>query len=834
MLDPHLNGPDVVLDPHLQKEAAQEAAQQRVVFDFGDVIDEKHIKYMDRYTTDEEFWGIGIENETYLALEYATDFRALKLKPERYSVNYTTNFKPAPLTSALSTLGALPIRYPVYLNAHTFLKTDAAGAHRTFYDENGTANPSFTESIHDLLLRECREYRDQYDTSQVYDGDSIEFITQRFYRATATEAVHELGDLKRRWLTAVAPRLARMPGVGSTPRWPAYNHGLVTFLTTRRAHLGICNSGTLHVNLTLPTMLRGGAIADKDTFARTHLAFIGHIQLLEPLFAACYGTPDVFSLVDPSYSLGSLRLSRSRYVSLQSFDVSRPVNGKLLLGPKPVGDFWYNRLAQSPYFLNATIGYDVNFNKFKNHGVEIRFFDWFPEAYLTDVLHVLILLAAHSVTRLSYVLDRPRFADVVVKCVREGFAARLTAEECKAFFAELEIQVPACLASPSSALSVLQHLSDALYDLHRDSDIVQKLAPGMLRPVLVDYNREAHRALVRDVFGSQEIVIRCEAPQESRAPLAPSEVRTLLSQGVQVCVETSSHRCFTDAAYRAEGARIVPQGYWEGTRESIVLGLKALAPSARPHPSQTLMHFAHCFKGQEGAEVTLRQLAPCRFIDYEYMREGERVLSFCAQSGKIGAYLALMAYRMRDHELGLPRFQESRYQSMLRGSAAPSILLIGHGVAGKAAKAVIDGLGFDCVVWDSRTMEGRSEEEVRAVVRGFEVVIHAIRLPDVGAMMRFLLPEDLEGSALRVVCDISCDLGNPRNTLPIYTHYTSESAPMQQLGGVSVIALPNLPALEAVVSSRQFSERLVRFLPTLEGEAVQGAERAFWRHLQST
>ena len=839
----------VVIDLQLQKEAAEEA-NHNVTFDFNDVLDEKHMKYMDRYTADEEFWGIGIENETYLVLPErhgAASFRSLKQKPERYSVTYTTNFKPAPLQAAIEALGAMEtLRYPVYVNAHTFQKTDPSGHHRTFYDANGTPNPTFTESIHDVLMRECGEYRDTYDTAVVFDGDTIEFITQRFYRGTVTDTVRELEDVKRRWLAAVAPRLTRMTGIRGAVAFPEYNHGLVTFLTTRRANLGICNSGTLHVNLTLPTLLRESVIVDKDAFAKSHLAFIHHIQLLEPLFAACYGTPDVFSLVDPSYSLGSLRLSRSRYVSLQSFNPTQPVNGKLLLGPKPASaDFWYNRIADGPYFLNATIGYDINFNKFKNHGVEIRFFDWFPEQYLTDVVNVFVLLAAHSQSRLSYVFNRTRYADVVVQCVRRGFATRLSAAEVKTFLSDLDFPLH---AEGSAPLPLLQRIADELYDRYKDHDLVQKLSPHMTRPVLVDYNREAHRLLVRDVFGpKKEIVIRCEEnPHEARAPLAPSEV-ALLAKQYSVAVETSAARCYSDADYKAAGARIVPRGYWCSTRESVVLGLKAIA--ATPHPSQTLMHFAHCFKGQEGSAMLLKQLSPCRFIDYEYMRNnGQRVLSFCAQSGKIGCYLALMAYHLRDKEIGLPRFSEKKYREMLQAAfattsaspsnasaACPSILLIGHGTAGKAAKSVLDQLDLACTVWNSKTMCGRSAAEIREAVREFEVVIHAIRLPDGSAVIPpFLLPEDLD-SQVTVVCDISCDLGNPRNTLPIYTHYTSESSPIQRIGGVSLIAIPNLPSLEPVVSTKQFSEQLIQFLPAVMANKssveIDGAEMVFRERL---
>lgn len=148
-------------------------------------------------------------------------------------------------------------------------------------------------------------------------------------------------------------------------------------------------------------MLENGVIVNKHKFAEDHLRLISCIQMVEPLLVGCYGTPDIFSIVKDNeqlYSVGSLRVTLSRYISLQTFDVERPVNGKLLLMPKPDDPkFWYNRFQDTPYYLNKEIGYDINFNKFKNHGIEIRFFDWFPEEHLKSVIDFFVLLGAHSI-----------------------------------------------------------------------------------------------------------------------------------------------------------------------------------------------------------------------------------------------------------------------------------------------------------------------------------------------------------------------------------------------------------------------------------------------------
>ena len=65
-------------------------------------LQDKHLKYYDFYenfnnTKDKEYWGIGIENESYLMFQdlitVKKEFIQNNHKRERYSVNYWTNFK---------------------------------------------------------------------------------------------------------------------------------------------------------------------------------------------------------------------------------------------------------------------------------------------------------------------------------------------------------------------------------------------------------------------------------------------------------------------------------------------------------------------------------------------------------------------------------------------------------------------------------------------------------------------------------------------------------------------------------------------------------------------
>ena len=808
----------IISIPPTSTDTIARISPKTVSYLFNDIIDDKHMKYMDVYSDMKEpveFWALGIENESYLMLnelQLSPSFATLNPKRERYSVDYYKNFKPEPLNASLEKLRASSnLTYPVYINSLTFQKTDKTLQHRSFYDAQSTPNPRFTESIHDILLRECPFYESVYSKSVVFDGDSIEFITQQFQNTTVSACINELTQLKQQFQKEVFPFFEKW-NIGKVV-FPDHNYGLVTFLTTNKSNLLICNNGTIHVNLTLPTLLQDGIILDKNRFARDHLTLMEYIQMVEPLLIACYGTPDVFSIVDPAYSIGSLRISMSRYISLQTYDTKVPVNGKLLVMDKPVEpEFWYNQLDGTPYLPNPQIGYDLNFNKFKNHGIELRFFEWFPEEYLGDVMNFIVLLAQHSLTRGATHLEKSRYNHLIKNCVQKGFTYLIPVDECNVILSDLGLPV---VDRSHTAHSLLSSISDQLYDLYHTSDLIQKMSPHMTRPSIVNYNRTAFEQLHRDVFGKPELVIRSELnPFECRTPIIPADITDLLPL-YNIKVESSITRCYSDTDYQSAGATIVDAGYWRNTTHSYVVGLKEIKYAATP--TQTLLHFAHCYKGQEGSREALDILKGCTFIDYEYMvdRDQKRVISFCAQSGKIGCYLALMAYHFRQNNLhSLPEFKEDQYRSILAGmKSLPRVLLIGYGTAGRHAKEILDQFQIPTTIWTSTTIPDRS------VILEHDILIHAIRLPDDPSVIidPFLTPNDLSVSHnLSVICDITCDMGNPRNTLPLYSAYTTKHKPVRRIeNSIDLIAINNLPSLEPVVSSQQFSSILCTYLPEL-------------------
>ena len=816
------------------------------------------------------FWGIGIENESYLQWSVRRgieDFKGLKTKRERYSVDYYKSFLPGPMDTVLADLKGKPaLTYPIYMNAHTLQKTDERLCHSTLYDTANTHNPDFTEPIHDILMKTCPVYRETYDTSVVFDGDTIEFITQEYYCTTVSKAIEELVSTKTKWIEAVGPCLTRMAmeNLWDVPKeieskshfqFPSRNEGLVTFLTTEQKNLGICNTQTLHLNITLPTWIQDGVIVDKDRFAADHLAFISMIQVVEPLIVATYGTPDIFSVINPEYSIGSQRATRSRYISLQSFDVGAPVNGKLLLRPRPEDPtHWYNRLVHSPYQLHTDIGYDINFNKFKNHGVEIRFLDWFPEEHLKGLMDFFILLGHHACSVGASSYRKEDYHDIILTCIRKGFTGTLSATEATLILRDCGLleegqekkqeekkQEEKKQEKEGASLSpyqLLDHINALLFQRYRDTDIIQKMSPGLIDPPqLVNYNQLAFQEMYSTTNGRPPLVIRAEASVfEHRVALTPEAIHHLLPT-FTIYVESSATRCFSDQMYKEAGAIIIPSGTWMTYPNAVIVGLKGLRRGEVPHPSQTLFHFAHCFKQQEGWRETMETLRECQFIDYEFMLDdaGKRTLSFCKQAGHVGGYLTLLTYYgwrsplSFTNESAMNTFLMKHIPSRIR----PRILMVGHGTVGKSCLAVFERFGLSCTV--KRSTDIVSTEEILS----YDIYVHAIRLIPERDMPPFMVDADIDraGRKLTLVADLSCDLGHPMNPLPIYHHYGTKERPIQRLrdGGfitppdgpilfsppLDLLAVPYLPSFDPLRSSVEFSEECVWYLSEWEWMGVR-------------
>jgi hypothetical protein len=91
--------------------------------------------------------------------------------------------------------------------------------------------------------------------------------------------------------------------------------------------------------------------------------------------------------------------------------------------------WWYTRYhTTSAYKSLDKIGLDINYRKHYNHGIELRFFDWFDEKQLKDLIKFLVCLADCALDKSE--ADEPivsqTWNDLTLGVIEQGSAFILT------------------------------------------------------------------------------------------------------------------------------------------------------------------------------------------------------------------------------------------------------------------------------------------------------------------------------------------------------------------------------------------------------------------------
>ena len=420
---------------------------------------EKHTRYLSDYKPNDYFWGIGIENETYLQFTRPVKFTAEEVitrhRPERYSVNYFRTYN-SNYIDVVTRLYPDPFtELPLYVNSHTFQKTDLSGNHTTTYEHDPKPNPKFRgETVHEFLQRvDPVSFRRNYKITYVYDGDTIEFMTQRFYKTTVEATIAELTMSKVLYLRSLNAALKPTGFLDQNGPliFPPRNAGFATY-ATNRANITTFNNGTFHLNFTLPTQLDSHARPrDRLQFVEQHRTAIRCIQALEPLLIGLYGTPDPLAAVAPGYSKGSQRCAVSRYIGIGTYDTAQMQTGKVLTASmneikQSKLPFWWYTLYHSISSYNPLdkIGMDINFNKHGNHGIEIRFLDSFDEAQLHPLMTLLVHVMDFSLTMRS--VQDPTLLlpwnTLVVRMLKNGPSTTLSRSEIRFYGEFFRIRSP--------------------------------------------------------------------------------------------------------------------------------------------------------------------------------------------------------------------------------------------------------------------------------------------------------------------------------------------------------------------------------------------------------
>lgn len=422
--------------------------------------------------TQKYYWGIGLENETYMQFEESLivsgEFIQEKIGYERYSIDYRKCYKSESLAPVLKKAFGSTKNYKVsrMVNSHSLEKLDTNYKHKTLPAtkqptaetiDGAEAKPQFVEnpeylgkSIMELFL-EDQPYNIQSMITQRnktmgsvhFDGDSIEFVTKYFENRTVIDSCNELKATKKLFLD----KINESSVLKGKLNFPDYNNGLNMFMTNQE-NLVLFNNGTYHFHITLPTLTEDSRITDYDAFDKTHANAIYLLQWFEPFFIATLGSPDIMGVIsneydlDKNFTLGSMRSAMSRYIGVGTYHKAMPKGKiltykvddfrKLLKFKKEENIWWRDQIeAEMEYDLLSEVGLDFNQEKMYQSGFEFRSLDEFPAEYLTEVLLSILLICEHSLhlPDIQWGHDSAAWNHLVFKSLKKGYLTEINQAE---------------------------------------------------------------------------------------------------------------------------------------------------------------------------------------------------------------------------------------------------------------------------------------------------------------------------------------------------------------------------------------------------------------------
>ena len=471
--------------------------------------------------TKKYYWGIGLENETYMQFEESLivsgEFIQEKIGFEKYSIDYRKCYKPESLSPVLKKAFSSSENYKVsrMMNSHSLEKLDINFQHKTLspikplidtatgeVSAQPIENPEYLgKSIMELFL-EDQPYNIQSMITQRnktmgsvhFDGDSIEFVTKYFENRTIDDSCKELKATKKLFLD----KINESSVLEGKLNFPDYNNGLNMFMTNQE-NLVLFNNGTYHFHITLPSLTEDSRIVDYDAFNKIHGNAIYLLQWFEPFFIATLGSPDIMGVISDKYSLdkkftlGSMRNAMSRYIGVGTYNKAMPKGKiltynvddfrKLLKFEKEENIWWRDQIeAEMEYEMLSEVGLDFNQEKMYQSGFEFRSFDEFPAEYLNDVLFAIILICEHSLNLpdVQWAHDSKAWNNLVFKTLKMGYATEINEEEKQEVLDLLQLLNPSdanynILKSEFEAIVNLDEfffkILAVLHDMYKDNNI---------------------------------------------------------------------------------------------------------------------------------------------------------------------------------------------------------------------------------------------------------------------------------------------------------------------------------------------------------------------------
>jgi alpha-aminoadipic semialdehyde synthase len=175
---------------------------------------------------------------------------------------------------------------------------------------------------------------------------------------------------------------------------------------------------------------------------------------------------------------------------------------------------------------------------------------------------------------------------------------------------------------------------------------------------------------------------------ERRAPLTPQDIRRLVEEhGLEVVVQSSDRRVFTDADYCQAGIEVSD----DLASCPVIFGIKEI-PIPVLERGKTYVFFSHTIKGQAYNMPMLRQILDmdCTLIDYEKVadEDGRRLIFFGNYAGLAGMIETLWAFGKRLAFEGMP----NPFEGVKRALDYPDLETAKEAIRGTGKRIEREGL----------------------------------------------------------------------------------------------------------------------------------------------
>ena len=370
------------------------------------------------------------------------------------------------------------------------------------------------------------------------------------------------------------------------------------------------------------------------------------------------------------------------------------------------------------------------------------------------------------------------------------------------------------------------------------------------------------------------IIRESKTPADRRVPLTPVQCRKAMERhpGLDLVVQRSPTRAYTDTEYLQAGIRPVD----DLDDRDLILGIKEVDVD-RLIPGKSYLFFSHTIKQQPHNRELMRAVIErgITLIDHELLTDtdGRRVLAFGYWAGVVGAYNGIRAWQETSGGSTLKPAHQchdlNELEAHLRSVPLPKdlrIVLTGGGRVGKGAMGVLERAGVERVsptafleqdhTGPTYTVLGSTDLYERTDGAPFDkATFHADPTGHRACFApytkrahlyiachfwdprgpKILTRKDLQdpGCSIRVVADISCDIGGPIDSTlrtstiadPFYGYdpATGKETASGHPDSIMVMAVDNLPCELPRDASEAFGDDLLsRVMPALTGDDPGG------------